>query len=233
MDIEGALTAAEAALDAGRSLAGTGFWAVVREARRDRDLAERYADRIAAIDLRAFERGVRLRMPAPTGVALLFGASAFGAAAVRFAVAFGDRSSVAVPIAFLIGLGALVVGTHSLTHFLVGRVLGIRFTHVFLGGPKPPRPGVKTEYASYLRASSPQRAVMHASGAIVTKIVPFALLAASLELYDEWPWLTWLLLALGGLQILTDVFLSTKVSDWMKVRRELSSRASRRGDRRP
>jgi hypothetical protein len=64
---------------------------------------------------------------------------------------------------------------------------------------------------------------MHASGAIVTKIVPFALLPASLRLYDEWPWLTFVLIAVGLVQIVTDVVLSTKVSDWMKFRREMKS----------
>jgi hypothetical protein len=97
----------------------------------------------------------------------------------------------------------------------------MRFTHVFLGGPPPPRPGVKTDYASYLRVSPPKRALMHASGAVVSKIVPFALLSASLQLYDDWPWLTWVLLTVGVAQIVTDAFFSTKTSDWMKVRREL------------
>jgi hypothetical protein len=133
-----------------------------------------------------------------------------------------------VPITFLIGFGALLIGTHSLMHLLVGRIVGIRFTHVFLGGPPPPRPGLKTDYATYLRASPKARAVMHASGALLTKIVPFALLSVSLRFYTEWPWITWMLLAVGVFQIVTDVVLSTKVSDWMKVRREWrAARASR------
>jgi hypothetical protein len=67
---------------------------------------------------------------------------------------------------------------------------------------------------------------MHASGAVVTKVVPFALLPLSIWLYEDWPWLTWLLIVVGMVQIVTDVLLSTKVSDWKKVRREL--RAARR-----
>jgi hypothetical protein len=114
-----------------------------------------------------------------------------------------------------------MIGSHSLAHFVVGRLAGMRFTHVFLGGPPPPRPGVKTDYATYLGTPPRARAVMHASGAVVTKIVPFALLPASLRLYGDWPWLTWILLAVGVVSIVTDITLSTKTSDWMKVRREL------------
>jgi len=51
--------------------------------------------------------------------------------------------------------------------------------------------------------------------------VPFALLPVSLTLSDGWPWLTWTLLFIGVVQIVTDAFLSTKVSDWKKVKREL------------
>ena len=237
-EIETALARAEEAVAHGRSLRGTGFWRAVDEVKRDRALVERYADRIATIDRRAFEQGVKLRVQASAGILALIVTSVFGvwAVAMSYRAAPTDeylaylvqaprvdayRWPAFVPIAFLVGFGALLIGTHSLTHWIVGRLVGIRFTHVFLGGPPPPRPGMKTDYATYLRASPTARAWMHASGAIVTKVLPFALLPASLALDGYWPWLTWLLLAVGVLQIATDVFLSTKVSDWKKVKREL------------
>jgi hypothetical protein len=43
----------------------------------------------------------------------------------------------------------------------------------------------------------------------------------SLSLYRGWPWLTWILLVVGAVGIVTDVTLSTKLSDWKKVLREL------------
>jgi hypothetical protein len=61
---------------------------------------------------------------------------------------------------------------------------------------------------------------MHASGAVATKLAPFLALAC-------WPateapaWAAWGLLALGVLQIATDVLFSVRSSDWKKVRREL------------
>ncbi|MEX0873860.1 MAG: hypothetical protein WD646_13930 [Actinomycetota bacterium] len=235
--IDPALTQAEQALDAGRGLKGTGFWKAVGVLRRDRALAERYADRASVIDRRAFEKGVKLRVPLVPGLIALVLITAFGVVAVLASFIFGwgetfrrstqlynaarEAPTAAVPISFLLGTGALLIGTHSLAHYVVGRMAGIRFTHVFLGGPPPPRPGVKTDYATYLRATPRARAIMHASGAVVTKLLPFALLPVSVWLYEDWPWLTWVLIAIGIFQIVTDVVLSTKVSDWKKVRREM------------
>jgi hypothetical protein len=236
--IEAALAAAERALAAGRGLKRTGFWRVVDAARRDRALADRYAERIAAIDRRAFESGVKMRVPIGVGLIGLLITTMSGFGLVALAIRHGSLPSVPggiddpvvlfeweprwfVPFLFLAGTVALIVGTHSLAHWVVGRLVRMRFTHVFLGGPKPPRPGVKTDYATYLRATPMQRAVMHASGAVVTKVVPFALIPAALSL-SAWPWLAWLLVAIGVVQIVTDVVLSTKLSDWKKVKRELT-----------
>jgi hypothetical protein len=204
----------------------------VRAVKKDPSLIDAYAVRIGRIDRRAFESRVRMAVPLWFGLLLLLAATATGIIAILAAVELGpcclsgraDRLRVLfVPASFLVGLGALIIGTHSLAHWIVGTVLGIRFTHVFLGGPKPPRPGVKSDYASYLRASPRARAWMHASGAIVTKIVPFALVPAAMALYDEWPFLVYVVVAVGIAQIVTDVVLSTKVSDWMKFSRELRS----------
>lgn len=241
-----ALERAERVVAEGRGLDGTGFWPAVAEVRRNRALAVRYADRIGAIDQRAFERGVRIRVRTTFGIALLALGGIVGDGLITWAVFAGvgdngDRigrlarfvisvgtASPLIPAFFLVGTLLVVVSTHSLVHWMVGRLLGIRFTYVFLGGPPPPRPGVKTDYASYLRVAPQSRALMHASGAVVTKLVPFALLGNARALYDDWPWLTWVLIAFGIVQILTDVFLSTKSSDWKKVRRELrAARAMR------
>jgi hypothetical protein len=112
------------------------------------------------------------------------------------------------------------VAFHCPTHWLVGRIVGIGFTAYFVGGPFPRRPGVKTDYASYLRASPVARAWMHGSGAVATKLAPLLALAF-------WPasdaprWAALALVAIGVLLIVTDIVFSTKSSDWKKVRREL------------
>ena len=155
---------------------------------------------------------------------LLVGALA-GAFAVGIALDSDDE--LVAGLALLVAGAAWSVALHSPTHWLVGRIVGIRFIAYFFGGPFPPRPGVKTDYASYLRASPVARAWMHGSGAVATKLAPFLALAF-------WPatgapaWAALALAALGIFQIVTDVLLSTKSSDWKKVRREL--RAARAQD---
>jgi hypothetical protein len=236
-EIVAALDRADEALATGRDLSGTGFWKAVGAVRRDRALAERFAERIAAIDRRAFERGVRLRVPLAVGVIglllgtlaglLAIGVAFFGWGGALCGFDAPCQPTVGLSLVFLAGFILVLVCTHSLTHWLVGRMVGIRFTHVFLGGPPPPRPGLKIDYSTYLRTPAWARAVMHASGAMVTKLIPFAFLVPAVRLYFGWTWLTWVLLVIGIAQIVTDITLSTKVSDWKKVIRELrAARAS-------
>jgi hypothetical protein len=117
------------------------------------------------------------------------------------------------------------VSFHGPAHHLVGWLSGIRFTDYFLGGPPPPRPGIKTDYASYLRADPSSRARMHASGALATKIAPFLALAFAPASEAPW-WAVAALAALGVVQIVTDVLFSVRTGDWKKVRRERAIAAS-------
>ncbi len=61
---------------------------------------------------------------------------------------------------------------------------------------------------------------------IASKIAPFAVFAVvylkhRAAGYDLFPsWSLWAILGLGVVQILTDIFFSTKKSDWKKFRRE-------------
>jgi hypothetical protein len=61
---------------------------------------------------------------------------------------------------------------------------------------------------------------MHASGALMTKLMPFLVLAFYRQTNSP-PWAAFIVLLIGWGQIGTDIFLSTKTSDWKKVRREL------------
>ena len=70
---------------------------------------------------------------------------------------------------------------------------------------------------------------MHASGAIVSKLVPFALIGAAVAA-DLPSWAVWLLPVIGGVTIVTDVLWSTKKSDWKKFSREMAfAQTSRSG----
>ncbi len=134
VDIPAALERAAAAVSEGRPLGGTGFWKAVDHARRDRAVAEDFAERIAAIDRRSFESQVRLRAPVWAGNLALMAGTGVGVAAIALAPRF---SSLARSLVFLGGFGALAVSTHSLTHWVVGRAMGIRFTHYSPSSPCP------------------------------------------------------------------------------------------------
>lgn len=198
-------------------LSRLGFWRLVREVKADPVLSSHWADQVGRIDRAAFEARVRLRFPVALGNAALALGTLAGAGAV--VLALRTASAVVAGVA-LVAAGAIwSVCLHDLAHWAAGRVAGIRFTHYFLGGPFPPRPGLKIDYASYLRAFPVERAWMHAAGALATKVAPFAALGfwwAS----DAPAWSAWVLTALGLGQIATDIRFSTKSSDWKKVRRE-------------
>ncbi|HVF08553.1 MAG TPA: hypothetical protein VNC60_08260, partial [Actinomycetota bacterium] len=81
------------------------------------------------------------------------------------------------------------------------------------------RPGLKSDYATYLRADPDSRAWMHASGAVATKLAPFVALGFWPASNAPW-WSAGALVAVGALQIVTDVALSTTSSDWKKFLRE-------------
>jgi len=219
----------EAAVDGGETdLRRLGFWRVVALIKRDDELIERYADQVGRIDAEAFRAGVRIRMPVWAGNLLLAIGFAVGSGGFVLAAARGTHTFTSEYSAPLTGIGLLVaagawdVAVHSPAHWLVGRAVGIRFAAYFLRTITAP-PGLKTDYASYLRASPRARAWMHASGAIATKLVPFLVLALTWATGIDAPgWAIAILWVMGIGQLVTDVLFSSKRSDWKKVRRELA-----------
>jgi hypothetical protein len=121
------------------------------------------------------------------------------------------------------------------THYIVGRLVGIRFAYwfphgiyVFFRSPGKKlwkiEPSLKIDYNSYLRASPMARIVMHASGAIVTKITVGAIALIAI-LFNAPLWAIILLIANFAIYIGTDVysFFSPRImADWRRVRREWS-----------
>ncbi len=216
--IEQILDAAEEAAAAGASIEPTGFWKVVTELKRDPSLRERYGRRVAAIDRRAFESWAFLMIPMGLGTALMIVLTLGGLLLVAWAYRLEDPWSW---LTFGAGTGVLLVTTHSLGHLLVGASFGMRFTHWFIGSLPFPYPGVKVDYESYLAVPPKRRAWMHASGALVTKMVPLALVGAAIAA-DLPVWVAWSLVAVSVITIITDVAWSTKASDWKKYHREMS-----------
>ncbi len=228
----------EAEVDAGNAdLSALGFWRLVREVKSDPGLTDRWADVAGRIDAKAFRRWKRLLVPVWLGNLLLVAASlalvALLVAVLKAAsrecidviniMVFCAPNEAAFGVLLLVVAGGLSVTLHDLGHWAVGRLGGIRFRWYFLDGPFKVQPGLKTDYATYLRAGPWTRARMHAAGALVSKVAPFVVLGVALLLprpNDLPAWSLWALLGLGVLQIATDVIWSTKKSDWKKVRRE-------------
>ena len=211
----------DATLDAAEAsparLNGIGYWDVVAAVKRDPSLVEPYADRIGAIDQAWFRSAVPIALPLWLGTAIALGGTL--AALVLIGIAY----RAAEPwngISFLAGTVGLIVATHGLGHLAVGSVFGIRFTAWFAFFRRP-QPGVKIDYASYLRAPARHRAWMHAGGAVISKAIPFVLIPSAVIAGVPW-WGVAVLLALAIGQVVTDVLWSTKSSDWSRYLREMA-----------
>jgi hypothetical protein len=217
-EFEAAFERIRGSIEAGDTdLSRLGFWRLLKQVKADRRLSERWADAAGDIDRRAFEARVKLRFPVWFGNLVLVVGTVFGVAAAVIAVHASDR--IVAGVALVVAGGIWVVSLHCLAHWVVGRVVGIRFTSYFFGGPSPPRPGLKTDYATYLRAEPGARAWMHASGALASKVAPFIALGF-FPASNAPAWAAWMLLGIGVLTIITDVVFSRTSSDWKKVIRE-------------
>ncbi|MDP9300913.1 MAG: hypothetical protein M3P43_08490 [Actinomycetota bacterium] len=205
-----------AVLTGSTDLRALGFWRVVAAIKRDPVLVLDHADQVGRIDQAAFRARVRARVPVWVGALLLGGVIAVGVIAIVLAARW---TGTAAGLALVAAAVSWSIGVHSPTHMAFGWFAGIRFTDYFLGGPPPPRPGLKTDYATYLRAEPSMRAWFHASGAIATKIAPFVAVALA-PATNAPAWAVIAAAAIGVLQIATDVLFSTKSSDWKKFRRE-------------
>jgi hypothetical protein len=210
------LNDARKSVEAGGGLGGTGFWKLVSAIKGDPGLNP-LIDSVAEIDQKAFRNWAFLVVPLWLGTALMVTGTIVGLLLVGLAYpAEGFLSAVWL----LAGTGVLLVTTHGLAHLVVGAVSGIKFTGWFIGTIQMPQPGVKTDYASYLRTPAASRAWMHASGAITTKAIPFLMLGAGAAA-DVPVWALLALVAIGVATIITDILWSTSASDWKKFKREM------------
>jgi hypothetical protein len=227
-DYQDAFARMESAVDAGRAdLSGLGFWRLLRRVKVEPMLAEHWADQAGRIDRKAFETSVRFRFPVWFGNLVLLTGVLFGAAATVYGMR-SDNPTVS-GWAFVVAGVAWLVCVHDLAHWAVGRLVGISFLAYYIGFP--PWPGLKIDYASYLRASPAARAWMHASGALATKVAPFAALGFCLGANGP-AWAVWALAGIGALQIVTDILLSRTRSDWKRVARERALARAQAGHRR-
>ena len=218
VEFQDAFARIEQALDnGGTGLRELGYWRILRQVKTNRTLSNHWAEVVGRIDQKAFEARHSLRIPVWVGNGVLLVGTAVGVGAIVVATSTDDPTVSG--LALIASGGILSVSLHDLAHWAWGRMVGMRFRCYFLDGPFRIQPGIKTDYASYLRTPPRSRAGMHAAGALASKLAPFV--AAGFWWATSAPW--WALsglLALGAVQVVTDIVWSTKKGDWKKVRRE-------------
>jgi len=116
----------------------------------------------------------------------------------------------------------LMATLHPLSHYLTGRLFGIRFTHYYLNGPARIEPTLRINYFSYLKAKGVKRALMHASGVIGTLAAP--LIVALIALDKGASGAAMNLMYFFLLLIVFELLTSTKIGDLMKAKREYGYR---------
>jgi hypothetical protein len=217
--IEDVLATAEDRLRGGKGLDGTGFRAALAAVKANPEMAERYSARFAAIDQTAFRKWALLIVPLVPGTMLALLVTGVGVVMMSRAPGMGEVPGV---IVFFLGYGVVLVTTHGLAHLVVGLLVGIGFTHWFIPRLSRPNPGVKVDYRSYLTVTPRRRAIMHASGAVFTKLVAIAApVVASIAGLPAWA--VWALVGIAVVTVVTDLFWSTKSSDWARVKREMAT----------
>ena len=132
---------------------------------------------------------------------------------------------------YLVSWGCLVFFPHCLAHFIVGRLVGIRFTNYAIGksgiakirmpfisaiASKAPLLTVKVDRTSLNAASRGGRAVMFASGAATSMVLPFFAAVAS---FGHLPMpLTAFLIVLAAANLAFDLYYSPKAGDISRIR---------------
>jgi hypothetical protein len=146
--------------------------------------------------------------------------------------AAADISQITLRFLFyLISWGSLVFFPHCLVHFIVGRLVGIRFTNYSFGrsaigrlriplvsvlASKAPVLTLKVHHESLKSASRGARAVMFASGAVTSMVLPFFAAVASL---GHLPLsLTVLLMVFTAANLAFDIYYSPRAGDISRIR---------------
>lgn len=153
------------------------------------------------------------------------------------AAAGSAHSTVMAVVAMVVGWVLLYFCCHAIAHWVVGRVLGIRFAFYTVGGTGNPEGwpaglrwvfehlpffGVQTEKASMQKASPMARAIMWSAGVTSSAVVP------TLGALWAWRWgvpgsKLFLLFALGWAAGTLASNWRSPTGDYSKARRALSS----------
>lgn len=192
---------------------GKEFLYIMDKVKEDRINDDDLLRQIENISLERFKGKVSLTLPIAAGNLLeLF------ATIAAIILPFIVNSSIFIYASALVLMATL----HPLSHYVAGRLCGIRFTHYYLNGPARIEPTLRIDHFSYLKASGEKRALMHVMGVIGTLAAP--LIAALIALDRGAPGMAWNLFYFFLLLIIFELLTSTKIGDLMKAKREFGYR---------
>lgn len=145
------------------------------------------------------KRRVWLRLSIATGNIVQAVGLVLGAVLIEMASA-SPVALVAI-LEMLLGWGLLYLCCHAIAHWLIGRLLGIRFRHYTIGGTSKPQIwpwglrwvfahipffGVQTEGLSMQKAAAGARAAMWAAGVTSSAVVPIVVALWAWQLQIPW-----------------------------------------------
>ncbi len=192
---------------------GKDFWAIVNQVKKDRINDDALLEQIENISQRRFGEKVHFTLSVPAGNLLEI---VLTLSAVVLALQVSSD--------WMLYISALILMTtlHPLSHYIIGSLLGIRFTHYYLNGPARIEPTLKIDYFSYLKASGKRRALMHVSGVVGTVAAP--LIVALIALNNGANAIATNLFIFFWILIVFELLTSTKIGDLMRARREYGYR---------
>ncbi|CAG0964589.1 hypothetical protein METP3_01055 [Methanosarcinales archaeon] len=192
---------------------GKEFLSIVNKIKKDKINDDELLTQIENLSRKRFEGKVSLTLGLFTGNLLEIIATI-----ASIVLAFRVNTDWMLYLCVLILMATL----HPLSHYLAGRLFGIRFTHYYLNGPARIEPTLRINYFSYLKAKGVKRALMHASGVIGTLAAPLIVALIALDKGDLGVAmnLMYFFLVLIVFELLT----STKIGDLMKAKREYGYR---------
>lgn len=148
---------------------GKDFWGIVNQIKKERINDDASLELVETISKRKFKERTSFMLSVPAGNLL-----ATVVTVVTIALAFQASDTWMLYISAFILMTAL----HPLSHYLIGAIFGIRFTHYYLNGTAKIEPTLRIDYSSYLKASGKRRALMHASGVMGTLAAPLISMSA-------------------------------------------------------
>lgn len=156
-----------------------GFWKVVKVAKKDPEIAGKFAERIGTIDKLLFESKIWTKLDYRTGTILELIGAVIGLSFLYFgATSTGIESTMLYFVSAVVFMTAL----HPIAHSIAGRLFGIGFHFYFLNGPLLIEPTLKVDYSTYVKAPAKKRAIFHLAGAINSVLV--TLLVFIVALFD-------------------------------------------------